>query len=120
MSRRRNEYDELIRQKTLLGSKLPKIDPDYQLYVGADWLDASTMAGIQFILKSNLVKNPRIRKKLTLIMEYYNQKRKAYFVTWGSDVLTKLAIIIGESKNVRDANARPNLPRIGDNSPIQE
>lgn len=97
--------------KTLLGAALHSKDPSYGCYVGADWLDAETTAGLQFMLKNNLIHKEAIQNKIELILKYQEERRKAYFMTLGSDVLTKLSYLVGESRNVRSANERVPFTR---------
>jgi hypothetical protein len=109
-SRRQRENDYLIQVKTLLGSALSSKDKSYLPYVGGDWLDAETVAGLQFILKAKPDIRESVKQKIDLALIYYEERRKAYFMTLGSDILTKLSYLVGESRNVRNANERINLP----------
>jgi len=106
MSSRNRQNDFLNFQRVLLGSALEGKDHDYKPYVGADWPDAQTVAGLIYIKKSGKIKNPKTLEKIDSILLFYEEKRKAYFMTWGSDILTKLSYLVGDPKLVRDANER--------------
>lgn len=107
MSSNRNRQSDFLNfQRVLLGSALEGKDKEYKPYVGADWPDAETVAGLIFIKSSGKITNPKTLEKVDLILTYYEQRRKAYFMTWGSDILTKLSYLVGDPKLVRDANER--------------
>jgi sigma54-dependent transcription regulator len=104
LSARRRETDYLIQVKTLLGSALNTKDDSYLPYVGADWLDAETVASLQYAKRSPLLGLDK--EDIALIDELlllYEERRKAFFMTLGSDILTKISYLVGESHNVKRA-----------------
>lgn len=101
MSRRR-DLDELIRQKTLLGSQLSRRHPEYLRYAGAYYPNAHKMAIIKFVLDNQLTDNSQ-KPILKLIYDYLDEDRIAWFTTQGSDILTQLAILVGDTAIVRTA-----------------
>jgi hypothetical protein len=111
-NRRQRESDFLIQVKTLLGSALHSKDQSYLPYAGADWLDAEMTANLKFIKESGKITNTKTIESIDLILKLQEERRKAYFMSIGSDILTKLSYLVGENKNVRRATDPyiPNIP----------
>jgi hypothetical protein len=96
----KNDIEELIRRKTLLGSQLSGKDKDYIKYTGGSFETSSKIALIDFIIESELV-NDKTKKIITLYRNFLDLQRKAFFVTVDSDILTKLAILVGSERNIK-------------------
>jgi hypothetical protein len=105
MSRRSKDIDELIRQKTLLGSKLSHQDKEYANYAGGSYETASQIAFID-LLSENHILPERIAPYMMFYRDYLIKQRKAFFMTIGSDILTQLAALVGDQRERIDASRR--------------
>lgn len=111
MSHHSKDIDELIRQKTLLGSKLSHQDHEYADYAGGSFETSSQIAIIDLIFENHILPE-RLIPIIYLYREYLNKQRKAYFVTIGSDILTQLAALVGDQRERADATKRDIRIRI--------
>ena len=105
MSSKKRDLDEMIRQKTLLGSKLSAKDGEYAAYAGGSLQNSQKIADIDLILENHLVPETLV-PFMKLYRAYLNKHRKAFFMTVGSDVLTQLAALVGDQREVIDASTR--------------
>ena len=104
MSRRSKNFEinELIRRKTSMGSEIASKDKDYANYSGGDLETVLKMARIDVFLKYDLLPN-EVKTIVKLQRSYLDQKRKAFFCSVGTDVFTKLAFILGDTRKVVNA-----------------
>jgi len=94
MTRRRYESFESVRKKAGMGERLSVKDKEYAYYAGGSFEIARKMAMVDTMLNNGLI-NPKLLSFVKLYRSYLDQQRKAFFVTIGSDVITKLGILLG-------------------------
>lgn len=93
---RRRSYDsfESVRKRAGMGERLGAKDKEYAWYAGGSFEIASRMAKVDTILKSGLIPKELI-PFVKLYRRYLDQQRKAFFTSVGSDVITKLGVLLG-------------------------
>lgn len=93
MSKRYSSF-EVVRQKAGMGERLGNKDKEYAFYAGASYEIARKMAMIDTMLKHGLLPK-KLVPFVKLYRSYLDQQRKAFFVSVGSDVITKLGVLLG-------------------------
>lgn len=98
------EIMELIRRKASMSSQIvTDKDPEYAWYAGASWDIAHKMATIDMMLKHGLIPK-KVVPLAKLYRAYLDQQRKAWLSSVGSDIITKLGFILGDTRKVVRAN----------------
>lgn len=106
---------EAIRRKTFLGSKLDTKDPEYREYVGSSYELGKKIALINYLLSED--DTPiELKDLLNKFKRYLEHQRKAQF-NLSTDIITRLAILVGEQTNVRSATKRDIPYSIGESDP---
>lgn len=97
-------YDllETIKIKRSMSASISEVDADYSDYAGADLPTAEALAKIKFCLQEKILPEA-LTPLLQLGFDYLQQKRKAFFASVGSDVITKLGFIQGAPQKELDA-----------------
>lgn len=93
MSKRYTPF-EVVRQKAGMGERLGNKDKEYAYYSGGSFEIGRKMAMVDVMLKNGLISQKMI-PLIKLYRSYLDQQRKAFFVTVGSDVITKLGVLLG-------------------------
>jgi hypothetical protein len=112
MSSKDFDVRDLIRQKTSMSADIvAHIDKEYGYYAGADFGTAHKLADIDFLLKTLGRLKQTLETEVTIIClkmarEYYQQQRKAFFASVGSDTFSKLGFIQGEKQLIKDAQKK--------------
>lgn len=102
MSRRSRDRhsDFMVEQTIAYGGRLAAKHPDVVVYAGGLFIEMRKMAMIKWILQNKLCPKD-IVPHLKLFYKYLDEERKAYFMSDGSDVLTKLSAMVGVNAPVR-------------------
>ena len=85
---------EIMRRKAGMGERLGKKDNEYSFYSGGSFEIGRKMAMVDTMLKNKLIPEKMV-PFVKLYRSYLDQQRKAFFVTVGSDVITKLGVLLG-------------------------
>lgn len=93
MSKRYTSFD-VVRQKAGMGERLGNKDREYAYYSGASYEIARKMAMIDTMLKHKVIPEKMV-PLIKFYRSYLNQQRKAFFLSVGSDVITKLGVLLG-------------------------
>jgi hypothetical protein len=75
-------------------------DREYAYYAGASWPIAQQMAMIDFLLKNSFLIPKETAPYVKLYRGYLDQQRKAWLSSVGSDIITKLGFILGDTRKV--------------------
>jgi hypothetical protein len=98
---RRNRRSEFAVEETVaLGGRLAQKHPETVVYSGGLFIQMRKMAAINWVIENKLIPEKWI-KPLTLYYKFLDEERKAYFMSEGSDVLTKLSAMVGVTSPVR-------------------
>ena len=106
MPRRSGDYGflEELRQKVTMSQQIAKKDSEYSVYAGGDFQDVKKIAQIDLLLEAGIIPE-KFKSIFKLYRDYLVKKRKAYFSTLDSDVITKLGFILGyENDTIRATN----------------
>jgi len=93
---RTRSYDsfESVRKRAGMGERLGAKDKEYGWYAGGSFEIASKIAVIDTMLKNGLIPK-NMTMFIKLYRSYLDQQRKAFFTSVGSDVITKLGVLLG-------------------------
>lgn len=94
MTRTRYDSFESIRKRAGMGERLGAKDREYAWYAGGSFEIARKMATVDTMLKNGLI-TPKLIPFIKLYRSYLDQQRKAFFTSVGSDVITKLGVLLG-------------------------
>jgi hypothetical protein len=106
MPKRSGDYGflEELRQKVTMSQQIAKKDGEYSIYAGGDFQDVKKIAQIDLLREAGIIPE-KLWFVYKLYRDYFVKKRKAYFATLGSDVITKLGFILGyEDDTIRATN----------------
>lgn len=94
MTRRRYDSFESVRRRAGMGERLGAKDKEYAWYAGGSFEIASRMAMVDTMLKNGLIPDGLI-PLVKLYRSYLDQQRKAFLTSVGSDIITKLGVLLG-------------------------
>lgn len=95
---------EAIRRKTFLGSQLDSQDKEYRDYIGSSLKLGKQMALINYLLEEDDTPQ-ELKPLLEKFKRFLGHQRKAEF-NLSTDIITRLAILVGEQTNVKSASER--------------
>jgi len=93
---RTRSYDsfESVRKRAGMGERLGAKDKEYAWYAGGSFEISCKMAMVDTMLKHGLI-SVELVPFVKLYRSYLDQQRKAFFTSVGSDVITKLGVLLG-------------------------